>query len=60
MPVTEATQAEFWSVRIEVGEQETVTEVMVGRVVVCWPPPPPQPIDRAEIEIATPAMIDGT
>ena len=54
MPVTAAVQAEVWFVRIDVGEQETVTDVIVAGGVVMPPPPPPlQPATRVAQRKAT-------
>ena len=46
-------QVEVWFALIELGEQTTATDVIVGVTgVVLPPPPPPQAVSRREIERA--------
>ena len=45
VPLTVGVQADVWLVKIEVGRQVTVTDVIVGVTGgVVPPPPPPQPV----------------
>ena len=53
VPCTVAVQVDVCVVRMDAGEQTTVTDVIVGVAgVVLPPPPPPQAVSRREIESA--------